>query len=79
MSKKAKLQKIKLSNSLKEYSDVYDAIDDILDYETLEDVLIENGKIEGINNLRIKFNGCIFRNIVFENCDFRKRNNELVW
>ena len=38
MSKKAKLQKIKLSNSLKEYSDVYDAIDDfeLIDYESVK-------------------------------------------
>ena len=48
MSRKINLQKIKLSSTLKEYTDVYEAIDDILDYEVLEDSLIKNGKIEDI-------------------------------
>ena len=69
MSKKMKIEKPKISSKLIESTDI---IEKILDYETVEDSLIEDTEIQDINNIIVKFNGCIFRNVVFENCDFRK-------
>ena len=72
MSKKMKIEKPKISNQLIESIDI---IEKILDYETVEDTLIEDTKIQdinNINNINIKIDGCVFRNVVFENCDFRK-------
>ena len=64
-----KIEKPKISSKLIESTDI---IEKILDYETVEDSLIEDTEIQDINNIIVKFNGCIFRNVVFENCDFRK-------
>ena len=69
MIKKIKIQKPKMPTSLNEIDDV---INEILDYEKLEDALVENTVIDGIENLSVSLNSCIFKNVVFEYCDFRK-------
>ena len=43
-----------------------------MDYEKLEEALIENTTIDGIENLSVSLNSCIFKNVVFEYCDFRR-------
>ena len=43
-----------------------DAINEILDYEKLEEALVENTTIDGIENLFVSLNSCIFKNVVFE-------------
>ena len=69
MNKKMKIEKPKISSQLIESTDITEKI---LDYETVEDTLIEDTRIRDINDITVKLNGCIFRNVVFENCDFRK-------
>ena len=43
-----------------------------MDYEKLEEALVENTTIDGIENLSVSLNSCIFKNVVFEYCDFRR-------
>ena len=69
MIKKTKIQKPKIPISLNECDDV---INQILDYEKLEEVLVENTQVDGIENLSVSLNSCIFKNVVFECCDFRR-------
>ncbi|SCI15780.1 pentapeptide repeat-containing protein [Romboutsia sp. 1001713B170207_170306_H8] len=71
MNKKTKIQKPKILNNLYKYTSE-EVLDKIFDYETVEDALIEDDKIHDISEVSIRLNGCVFRNVVFENCDFRK-------
>lgn len=66
---KKNIEKPKISKNLEE---AYDVIDEIFEEEYLEDKLIENTTISGIYDIRVRFNSCIFKNVVFENCDLRK-------
>ena len=66
---KKKIEKPKISRCLEE---VYDIINEIYDEEYLEDKIIENITISDIYEVRVRFNSCIFKNVVFENCDLRK-------
>ena len=69
MSKKSKIQAPKISKILDETIDV---IDDMYDEELIEDKLIQNTLIEGIIDCRVRLNSCVFKNVIFESCDFRK-------
>ena len=69
MIRKIKIQKPKMPISL---NNCDDAINEILDYEKLEEALVENTTIDGIENLSVSLNLCIFINVVFEYCDFRR-------
>ena len=69
MIRKIKIQKPKMPISL---NNCDDAINEILDYEKLEEALVENTTIDGIENLSVSLNSCIFKNVVFEYCDFRR-------
>lgn len=66
---KKKIEKPKINKDLEE---VYDVINEILDEEYLENKIIENTTISDICEVRVSFNSCIFKNVVFENCDLRK-------
>ena len=72
MSKKMKIEKPKISSKLIESTDI---IEKILDYETVEDSLIEDTEIQDINNIIVKINGCIFRNVVLKIVILEK----LIW
>ena len=67
--KKIKIQKPKIPTILNECDDV---INEISDYEKLEETLVANTKVYGIENLSVSLNSCIFKNVVFEYCDFRR-------
>ncbi|WP_296644334.1 pentapeptide repeat-containing protein [Romboutsia sp. 13368] len=69
MIKKIKIQKPKIPISLNDCDDV---INEILDYEKLEETLVENTQVYGIENLSVSLNSCVFKNVVFEYCDFRR-------
>ena len=69
MIRKIKIQKPKMPINL---NNCDDAINEILDYEKLEEALVENTTIDGIENLSVSLNSCIFKNVVFEYCDFRR-------
>ena len=69
MIKKIKIQKPKMPINFKECND---AITEILDNEKLEEVIVKDDKIEGIENLCVTLNSCIFSNVIFEYCDFIK-------
>lgn len=69
MIKKIKIQEPKISSNLESSSDI---IDKIFEEEKIEDMLVENTSIAGIEGVRVRFNSCIFKNVDFYNCDFRK-------
>ena len=69
MIKKIKIQSPKIPRELEKAVDI---IDEILEEEKIEEKIIENIIIQGISNLRVRFSSCIFRNVTFEECDFRK-------
>lgn len=69
MIKKIKIQKPKMPINFKECND---AITEILDNEKLEEVIVKDDKIEGIENLCVTLNSCIFSNVIFEYCNFIK-------
>ena len=71
MNKKIKIQKPKILSNLYKYTSE-EVLDKIFEYETIEDALIEDDKIHDISEISVRLNGCVFRNVVFENCDFRK-------
>ena len=71
MIKKIKIQSPKISSNLYKYSSE-EIIESVCNYETIEDALIEDEDIQDINDINVRLNGCIFKNVVFENCDFRK-------
>ena len=69
MTKKIKIQKPKMPIHFEECNDV---INEILDKEKIEEILVKDYKVEGIEDLCVTLNSCIFSNVVFEYCDFRK-------
>lgn len=69
MIKKIKIQNPKMPIHFEECNDV---INEILDKEKLEEILVKDCKVEGIEDLCVTLNSCIFSNVVFEYCDFRK-------
>lgn len=71
MIRKIKIQKPKMPISL---NNCDDAINEILDYEKLEEALVENTTIDGIENLSVSLNSCIFKSVVFKNCLGRYSN-----
>ena len=64
MIKKIKMQSPKISSNLYKYSSE-EIIERIFDYETIEDALIEDEYIQDINDINVKLNGCIFKNVTF--------------
>ncbi len=69
MKKVIKIQKPKMPIHFEECNDV---INEILDNEKLEEIVVKDYKIEGIEDLCVTLDSCMFSNVVFEYCDFRK-------
>ena len=71
MSKLKKTQKPKINTNLEVINDVEELLALIEEDEKIYDKLIENIDIPSIDESRISFDSCIFRNVSFDNCTFR--------
>jgi len=69
MSKLIKLQRPKIIDNLEEVEDV---IGEIHSENILSNKVIENVSISGLEDIRVSFDKCIFRNVTFDYCDLRK-------
>ena len=71
MSNLKKIQKPKINANL----DIISTLDELLqlieDDEKIYDKLIENMDISNLDESRVSFDSCIFRNVTFDNCTFR--------
>ena len=66
-----KIQKPKINVNLEIIDNVEELLQLIEDDEKIFDKLIENIDIPTIDESRVSFNSCVFRNVNFENCTFR--------
>lgn len=71
MSKLKKIQKPKINSNLEVIDNVDELLQLIEDDEKIYDKLIENIDIPSIDESRLSFDSCIFRNVTFDNCTFR--------
>jgi len=63
------IDKPKISEVLTETADVYEELEF---NNKLEDSLVEDVVIERLYNLKLSFDSCVFRNVVFIDCDLKK-------
>ena len=66
-----KIQKPKINVNLEIIDNVEELLQLIEDDEKIFDKLIENIDIPTIDESRVSFDSCVFRNVNFENCTFR--------
>lgn len=66
-----KIQKPKINVNLEIIDNVEELLQLIEDDEKICDKLIENIDIPTIDESRVSFDSCVFRNVNFENCTFR--------
>ena len=66
-----KIQKHKINVNLEIIDNVEELLQLIEDDEKIFDKLIENIDIPTIDESRVSFDSCVFRNVNFENCTFR--------
>ena len=66
-----KIQKPKINVNLEIIDNVEELLQLIEDDEKIFDKLIENIDITTIDESRVSFDSCVFRNVNFENCTFR--------
>lgn len=66
-----KIQKPKINANLEIIDNVEELLQLIEDDEKIFDKLIENIDIPTIDESRVSFDSCVFRNVNFENCTFR--------
>lgn len=66
-----KIQKPKINANLEIIDNVEELLQLIEDDEKICDKLIENIDIPTIDESRVSFDSCVFRNVNFENCTFR--------
>ena len=66
-----KIQKTKINVNLEIIDNVEELLQLIEDDEKIFDKLIENIDIPTIDESRVSFDSCVFRNVNFENCTFR--------
>ena len=66
-----KIQKPKINVNLEIIENVEELLQLIEDDEKIFDKLIENIDIPTIDESRVSFDSCVFRNVNFENCTFR--------
>lgn len=66
-----KIQKPKINVNLEIIDNVEELLQLIEDDEKIFDKLIENIDIQTIDESRVSFDSCVFRNVNFENCTFR--------
>ena len=66
-----KIQKPKINVNLEIIDNVEELLQLIEDDEKIFDKLIENIDIPAIDESRVSFDSCVFRNVNFENCTFR--------
>lgn len=66
-----KIQKPKINVNLEIIDNVEELLQLIEDDEKILDKLIENIDIPTIDESRVSFDSCVFRNVNFENCTFR--------
>ena len=66
-----KIQKPKINVNLEIIDNVEELLQLIEDDEKIFDKLIENIDIPTIDESRVSFDSCVFRNVDFENCTFR--------
>ena len=66
-----KIQKPKINVNLEIIDNVEELLQLIEDDEKIFDKLIENIDIPTIDEARVSFDSCVFRNVNFENCTFR--------
>ncbi|MDB8800851.1 MULTISPECIES: pentapeptide repeat-containing protein [unclassified Romboutsia] len=69
MSVVYKIEKPKTYSDLQECSNIVELI---INEESIENKIIEDTVISDIYNIRISFNSCVFKNIIFEECDLKK-------
>lgn len=71
MSNLKKIQKPKINTNLEVINSVNELLALIEDDEKICDKLIENIDIPMIDESRVSFNSCVFKNVTFDNCIFR--------
>ena len=71
MSKLKKIQKPKINANLEVINTVDELLQLIEEDEKICDKLIENIDIPSIDESRVSFDSCIFKNVSFDNCTFR--------
>lgn len=69
MVKLINIDKPKISEVLTEIENIYDQL--VIDNK-IECSLVEDKIIEGLDNLKLSFDSCIFKNVVFIDCDLKK-------
>lgn len=71
MSKLKKIQKPKINANLEVISSVEELIELIEEDEKISDKIIENIDIPTMDESRLSFDSCVFRNVNFDNCTLR--------
>ncbi len=71
MSRLNKIQKPKINSNLEVINNVDELLELIEEDEKICDKLIENIDIPSIDESRLSFDSCVFKNVNFESCTFR--------